>query len=111
MQEEKQSRTPRWVAHLETMKESGLTQKAYCEREGIPLSTMSTWKNRYKKRNAKPIEKFVEIPVGTSRSQGHNGTDGSIELTIGPYRVTVKKESDLALLKEVLTVVREAACL
>ena len=111
MQEKKQDQTPRWVANLETMKESGLTQKAYCAKEGISQSAMSAWKNRYKKMNAKPIEKFVEIPMGKPRAQGHNETDGSIELTIGPYRVMVKKESDLALLEEVLKVVREAVCL
>lgn len=43
---ERESRVRFWAEHIEVWKSSGLSQRAYCAREGIAVSTLQWWCRR-----------------------------------------------------------------
>lgn len=56
---------------------SGLSQKAFCLRYGVALSTLQYWRRRARDTDQEPIPSFVEIPQVT----GGTG-DGFVPLTV-----------------------------
>ena len=57
-----------YEAIVEDCRKSGLTIKAYCEREGIPVETMHTWIRRTRQRHGirddrKTYEEYRAIVV------------------------------------------------
>ena len=57
-----------YEAIVEDCRNSGLTIKAYCEREGIPVETMHTWVRRTRQRhgirdNRKTYEEYRAIVI------------------------------------------------
>jgi hypothetical protein len=54
---------------MEVLKESGLSKKAFAEREGIPFSVVQYWRGRLKKldrlrtKAAKPEAEFVPVKI------------------------------------------------
>jgi hypothetical protein len=88
-----------WLQHLDALKSSGLSRRAYCERHQIKLSTLGYW---YKKlsRPEKDINKSNEdgwIPLRIN----DDGPSG-IDLRIGRIMIAVKPGFDPALLTELL---------
>ncbi len=49
----------RWLARYER---SGLSQKAFCARHGLALSTLTYWRRRDRNRAAEHSASFVEVP-------------------------------------------------
>ncbi len=54
-----------WQAHVETWRESGLTQRAYCREHALPEEQLSHWKHRLHKaqRRARTPSRLVPIRV------------------------------------------------
>ena len=51
-----------WEGHLQSWRESGLTQKDYCARHGLRAYSFSRWKNRFKSLpSGKSSIKLVEV--------------------------------------------------
>jgi transposase len=59
---DRETRVRYWTKHTEGWRSSGLSQRAYCAREGIAVSTLQLWLRR---ERAKGIEapRFVPITV------------------------------------------------
>jgi hypothetical protein len=49
----------RWLARYER---SGLSQKAFCARHGLALSTLTYWLRRDRNRTAEQSASFLEVP-------------------------------------------------
>ena len=67
----------RWFDRIETWKQSGLTQKAFCEQQQLGLGSFQRWRGIFM-RGEKP--------------------DASSAVSFVPVNVTVDKASSLALL-------------
>jgi hypothetical protein len=67
----------RWFDRIETWKQSGLTQKAFCEQQQLGLGSFQRWRGIYM-RGEKP--------------------EASSAVSFVPVNVTVDKASSLALL-------------
>ena len=63
------SREAEMYSHIRQQVESGLSQRAYCEREGISRNTFSYWLRRYRDEQGSP--RFIELPQGLERSSNH----------------------------------------
>jgi hypothetical protein len=62
-------RARRWAKHIEGWKGSGLTQRAYCERESVAYDTFRRWRQRL--RGGARATRLVPVHVGTaSRVRG-----------------------------------------
>lgn len=54
-----------WKEHFESWKVSGLTQQAYCSREGISYQSFIYQHNRANRRLKKPPINFIEAKINT----------------------------------------------
>jgi hypothetical protein len=56
-------RRRQWARHIEKWRGSGLTQRAYCERESISYATFKSWRLRVRRTAIKPVERARLVPV------------------------------------------------
>ena len=73
-----------WRSVVERFKESGLSQKRFCEQEGISVSTFSYW---MRKASVGPIEAesaaFVELGFVNGIRKEESQPDLVVELPLG----------------------------
>jgi transposase-like protein len=60
---ERESRVRNWAQHIEAWKSSGLSQRAYCAREGIAVSTLQWWWRRLRENGRVDTPKFVPVAL------------------------------------------------
>jgi hypothetical protein len=60
---ERESRIRFWAEHIEVWKSSGLSQRRYCEREGIAVSTLQWWSRRLREHGHGDTAQFVPVSV------------------------------------------------
>jgi hypothetical protein len=60
---ERESRVRFWSEHIEDWKSSGLSQRAYCAREGIAVSTLQWWCRRVRENGRAETPRFVPVAV------------------------------------------------
>ncbi len=60
---ERDSRVRYWKQHIEGWKSSGLSQRRYCEREGIAVSTLQWWCRRLRENGRAETPRFVPVAV------------------------------------------------
>jgi hypothetical protein len=57
-----------WRGQVEQWRDSGLTQKEYCNREGISLERLGTWKRRLDREGQEQTGALVAVPSKTVSS-------------------------------------------
>jgi len=90
-------------AVIERYQESGLTQKAFCEIEGLALSTFQYWISKYKEyqqSDSSLAEAFVEL-----KPQSPLSSLGNAIILSYPNGVTLTVDKDVkpAFLKELIS--------
>lgn len=101
---EKMERRRFWQEHVERQQASGLTQREYCQEQGLRLHCFWYWKGRIHPRKA-PVQ-LVEARIGDSRTILH--PDSPLSLTVnGLYRIAIEKGFDPLTLKQLLHTLRE----
>lgn len=92
---------------LDQYERSGLSQKAFCARHGVALSTLQYWRRRAREAGQEPAPSFVEVAqiAGTARSLS-GGAMVVIELA-GGVRLEVPAGTDAQWLSGLL---RAVAC-
>ena len=92
-----------WRQQIEAIKSSGLTRRAYCEKNEIKLSTLDYWcqkLSRSEKENNQ-ANKAGWIPLQIAEG----GSASGIDLRVGRITVVVKPGFDRELLAEVIRAV------
>jgi hypothetical protein len=74
-----------WAQHLKDWESSGVTQRAYCEREGLKYSTFDYWRRQIRATGA--AVKLTSKRVATKR------------LTLVPVRLSDKRSADSIVLR------------
>ena len=71
----------KWQELIDEQAASGLTQKAFCERAGLPIATFGYWKRKLRAEAASTVslDDWIELPNGTSETCGF----WQIELDLG----------------------------
>ena len=103
------SQTPRvqeMFRVVERFRDSGLTQKSFCQTEGIALSTLQYWISRYKKQKSQNQqsgsafpELFVELKPQSEVSSFNNTIVVSYPNGV---KLRLHKDVDVTLLKELI---------
>lgn len=61
------SKQKHWENHISSWRSSGLTQRQYCLKQGVAISTFSYWIRKFKKRSAKTNQpRFYPLTVKAS---------------------------------------------
>ena len=89
-----------WQQQISNWKTSGLSQKEFCLRQALALSTFSYWKRRIEKPEAEKI-KFYPLSIPPSSVPS---VDSGLLLFIGKKRfaIEVKEEFSPAVLKKLI---------
>ncbi len=87
----------RWQRHIEDFKSSGLTRKAYCEKQQINVSTFDYWREKLD-----PSEKRKQQDTGWVPVKIAEDVSPAIDVRIGRIAIAVKPGFDRALLIELL---------
>ena len=102
-----------WAARLADLEESGLTQKAWCEQNGIPYSTMKYWmlkSNKVKTQRSRTNEKqWLAIDVGNLPEEAIINTPSSntVSVNYGGFRVDVGIGTDPGQIFSILRMIKE----
>ena len=96
----------RWLARYER---GGLSQRAFCARHGLALSTLTYWRRRERNRAAGQSASFVEVPQPAMLTVRSPMADTGVLIELpGGVRLEVSQATDpkwlAALLRELGTV-------
>jgi hypothetical protein len=96
---ENPGKTNYWTQHVQALKESGLSRRAYCEKNQIKVSTLDYWcqKLNPSARANKKVHEAAWIPLQISEDEL-----SKIDLRIGKITIAVKSGFDPSLLADVL---------
>ncbi|WP_052808354.1 IS66 family insertion sequence element accessory protein TnpA [Methyloterricola oryzae] len=115
-----------WQAHRIAWQSSGLSQRAYCQREGLSFSAFGYWRSRVKARVEASLPAFVPVLIEepavkaeeAERVAGSEspalispgfGTGVEIRLKSG-RTIVVSEHFDEAVLARVIRVVEQVPC-
>ena len=95
----------RWLAHIDSWKRSGLTQKAFCQQHGLGLASFHRWR-AIAMREGKPADSSVVtfLPVNVVEP-------GAADLTVvinDSLRIEIPVGFDLATLRQVVQALQAA---
>ena len=90
------SKQKHWRNHISCWRKSGLTQREYCLRQEIAISTFSYWIRKFGKGSAKPgPPRFYPLTVkGTSTALDRQGFDTGIRLSLcnDKFKIDLEEE-------------------
>lgn len=101
------SKQKHWENHISCWRKSGLTQRQYCLRQGIALSTFSYWIRKLGKgtESPGPTRFYPLTDRGTSTLLDKNGFDTGIRLSLcnDKFKIDLDKEFSETTLKKLIT--------
>ena len=86
-----------WSEQIRLQKESGLSQRKWCEENGIKYHTFKDWGTKIKKADEKSESQFIELKPAEPAIQAEN-----IEIKIGKISLKVTTESFPFVIKELM---------
>lgn len=97
-----------WRGHVERFESSGLSQRAYCDRHSISMSSLHRWRGILaEQRRSRSVE---IVPLGNLLSRPQVATTlgrAALTLVAGRYRVEVSDGFSAATLGAVLDLLEE----
>jgi hypothetical protein len=115
-----------WQAHRVAWQSSGLSQRAYCQREGLSFSAFGYWRSRVKAMGQAPLPAFmpvlIEAPaVKAEEAEGAVGSGSpapispglgaGVEIRLKSGRtIVVAEHFDEVVLARVIRVVEQVPC-
>ena len=101
---DREGRVGFWNGHIDGWKASGLSQRAYCERESISVSSLRWWLRRQRSAEQSMVSSFVPVEI----SAGEAGCGEPIEVVLLSGRrlrlAAPRSETELARLVRLLEV-------
>jgi len=92
-----------WQQHIQSWRQSGLTQIGYCRRHDLKFHSFVYWRDKFIPKTATTASGFVEIPTGLS-ALGFARSSG-LQLAVGQrYRIQVHRDFDPVALRQLLHV-------
>lgn len=98
-----------WKAYSEAWKTSGLSQKAYCEQEGINYRSFVYQHNRLLRQSKKASLNFIEAKRAAAVMSNH--TYGLQLMLPNGIRIGIGAEINAVILQTVLSVAGAVPCL
>lgn len=99
----------RWLVRYER---SGLSQKAFCARHGLALSTLTYWRRREKARVTEHSASFVEVQQATGSAVSRPTIDTVVLIELpGGVRLELSQATDPRWLAGLLRELGTVACL
>ncbi len=95
----RQANRKRWFDHIESCKQSGLSQKAYCEQHRIGIASFRRWRTIYIREGKAKARPTVLLPVNIIPA----ATAPGLALWFGEnLRLEIPSGFDAVMLKQVV---------
>jgi len=96
-----------WQKHIRACENSCLSQREYCRRQSLALSTFGYWKRKIK-RNSPEIPRFFPLTIPTVVSS-ESGTDICIAFYLNEdrFRIEVGEDFSPRLLRKLVTTLEQ----
>lgn len=113
----RQFRIQQWTQIIHDCAQSGMTIKAYCEKNNLSRDAYFYWARIIKEKAITELtvadQHFVELPAGQTTGILSTYSEpvpesSELRLTIGQIQITVTERTSTALLSRTLEVVRNA---
>ena len=93
-----------WKQHIDTWRNSGLTQVGYCRKHDLSRYRFQYWKKRF--HPTEPSASFIEIPLSPNLQQGH--PPQRLCLVVGGrFQIAIERDFDPVALKQLLGVLEQ----
>ncbi len=94
-----------WQGHIESWRQSGLSQAEYCRRNSLPIKSFGYWKRRNSKSSRGQLNFFPLVLSNPVVMPGHT----SLQLTLQEKRFIIAIEEDFspATLKKLILSLEE----
>ena len=101
----RQANRQRWFDHIETWKQSGLTQKAFCEQQQLGLGSFQRWRGVFMRGERPEVSSAVSfLPVNVTAAPA-----SSLALLIDDHlRIEIPAGFDPVTLKQVVPALQSA---
>jgi hypothetical protein len=100
------SKQKHWKRHISCWRKSGLTQRQYCLRQGIAISTFSYWIRKFGKESENPgSTRFYPLAVKDScASPSRQGFHTGIRLSLcnDKFKIDLEKEFSQTTLRRLI---------
>lgn len=97
-----------WQQHVHEWKESGLSQKAYCEVHSLALPAFGYWKRKFaQKKKAAP--QFYPLTISTGNEANRNSTRTGLQVHLKNDRFRIEIGADFSpeALKNLITILEQ----
>ena len=97
----KQDRENMWVSRFRALADSGLTQKAWCEKNGVALSTLRYWIRKLRMTETKedaPASGWLALdaPQSNAKDKADDAASGEIRISSSGVTVVLPEGIDIA---------------
>lgn len=93
-----------WRAHHESWLNSGLTQKAYCEQEGLKRSSFGAWRTRINERLRNDVKDSTGfVAIKTTRLNSERPSSGILILLPNGVRLGIGYDIEKELLRDLFS--------
>ena len=72
----------KWRVHVDTWSASGMSMRAFAQREGLNVGSLSAWQRRFRV-DATPATTFAPLVVQSGSAKSHNGFELTLRDGIG----------------------------
>ena len=97
-----------WEKHLNDWKNSGLTQKNYCSREGLSYGSFKSWRGQLLEQTCSKAPSFIEAQPVEPEKSSHNALVLQISLANGS-RIGVSAQASSGIIEQVLVLTGRAS--
>lgn len=95
----------RWIKAVSEWRDSGESQRTFCQRRGLPLSSFQRWRRRLRRDGAEPAAALSFLPIPMRGPGGDDAAVVEIELRSGT-RLRFAGEAALRAIEHLVSRVR-----
>jgi len=97
-----------WLHHTTAWESSGVSQREYCRRHSLALSTFGYWKRKLRQSNEGP-PRFYPLTIPAVVAVEDNPGDRGLHLLVNKdrFRIQIEEDFSSALLKKLVLALEE----
>lgn len=96
-------RTQQWVGTIQECRNSGLTNKDWCEQNNVSLSAYYYWLRKIRSETELPAQRFVQVNPVTEPGTGMN----AVVIRSGNLRAEIPEGTSSILIESVIAAMRK----
>lgn len=110
----RESKRTFWLSHQKAFAQSKLSQRAYCRQEQLNYHTFCYWRGKFRREQISPANagsgRLRLVPIEAVMRPADKKVRNPLHISFADCSIEVNAQTDLALLQQVISVVRSSSC-